>query len=212
MPHVVLLGDSIFDNAGYVSPGRAVLDHLHKQLTTGWQASLAAVDGATMDDVPRQVQMLPSDATHLILSIGGNDAIRQSGVLLSDQETTFVGSLEVLAGILEEFRIRYREMLHQLAALNKPLVVCTIYDAIPSLGPAHRAGLAGFNECILREAFRFGAPVLDLRLICDQRSDYSSVSPIEPSESGGGKIARAIRLALDRLASEGLGNWVISQW
>ncbi|MFO0865460.1 MAG: SGNH/GDSL hydrolase family protein [Gemmataceae bacterium] len=211
MPHVVLLGDSIFDNGAYVSPGRTVLDQLHKQLAGDSKATLGAVDGATISTTARQIEMIPNDATHLMLSVGGNDAIHQSGVMLSDDETTFAQSLDVLAGILEEFRIAYRELLHKLTALAKPLACCTIYDAIPTLTPAHRAGLAGFNECILREAFRAGVPVIDLRLICDQRSDYSSLSPIEPSESGGGKIARAIRLTLDRMEAHGMGSWVLSQ-
>jgi hypothetical protein len=38
--------------------------------------------------------------------------------------------------------------------------------------------------------------VIDLRLICDERADYSAVSPIEPSAAGGGKIARAIARAV----------------
>jgi hypothetical protein len=34
--------------------------------------------------------------------------------------------------------------------------------------------------------------VLDLRLVCDRPDDYSPVSPIEPSVTGGLKIARVI--------------------
>jgi hypothetical protein len=41
-----------------------------------------------------------------------------------------------------------------------------------------------------------GLPVLDLRLICDEARDYSELSPIEPSEIGGAKIAQAIRRIL----------------
>jgi hypothetical protein len=52
--------------------------------------------------------------------------------------------------------------------------------------------LAGFNEIILREAFLAGLPVIDLRLVCDRPSDYSHVSPIEPSVVGGAKIVRVI--------------------
>lgn len=35
-------------------------------------------------------------------------------------------------------------------------------------------------------------PVIDLRLVCDQEADYSPLSPIEPSVTGGSKIARVI--------------------
>jgi hypothetical protein len=52
--------------------------------------------------------------------------------------------------------------------------------------------LAMFNEVILREAFDAKIPVIDLRLICSESSDYSEISPIEPSASGGENIVRAI--------------------
>ena len=55
MNHVVLLGDSIFDNAAYVPGGPAVIEHLRKELPPGWKGTLVARDGAVTDDVPRQV-------------------------------------------------------------------------------------------------------------------------------------------------------------
>ncbi|RLM52801.1 SGNH/GDSL hydrolase family protein, partial [Halobellus sp. Atlit-31R] len=66
------------------------------------------------------------------------------------------------------------------------------YDAVPGLAPGLRAALAPFNDVILREAVLRHLPVLDLRLVCAQASDFASVSPIEPSAQGGGKIAAAI--------------------
>ena len=90
------------------------------------------------------------------------------------------------------FRRTYRAMLQELAKAGRPTTLCTVYDAIPGLGPAEQAVLAGFNEVILREAFRARVPVIDLRLVCDQPSDYSPLSVIEPSVTGGSKIARAI--------------------
>jgi hypothetical protein len=47
-----------------------------------------------------------------------------------------------------------------------------------------------FNDCIVRAAFAHGLPLLDLRLICAEETDYAN--PIEPSAQGGEKIARAI--------------------
>jgi hypothetical protein len=67
-----------------------------------------------------------------------------------------------------------------------------VYDAIPGLGRVEATGLCLFNDVILREAFRAGVPVLDLRLVCTDAADYSRSSPIEPSVVGGGKIARAV--------------------
>jgi len=34
-----------------------------------WRATLLAVDGATTDDVPSQLQRMPPDASHLVLCI-----------------------------------------------------------------------------------------------------------------------------------------------
>ena len=81
MPHVVLLGDSVFDNAAYVPGGPDVIRQVQKRLPGGWHATLRAVDGATTAGVPGQVQRLPPDATHLVVSVGGNDALGHIGVL-----------------------------------------------------------------------------------------------------------------------------------
>ena len=59
MGHVVLLGDSIFDNAAYVRGGPDVIRQLREALPAGWKATLAAVDGAVIDSVPRQLQAIP---------------------------------------------------------------------------------------------------------------------------------------------------------
>ena len=54
----------------------------------GWRASLLAVDGATTDDVPSQVQRVPADASHVVLSVGGNDVLRNSGFLYAPAHST----------------------------------------------------------------------------------------------------------------------------
>ena len=69
MAHIVLLGDSIFDNASYTKGRPAVISQVRQLLPTGWQASLLAVDGATTEKVPSQLQRLPPDASHLVLSV-----------------------------------------------------------------------------------------------------------------------------------------------
>ena len=191
MGHVILLGDSIFDNACYVPDRPPVIEQVRRGLPQGWQATLLAVDGHTSEDVANQLAGLPSDATHLFVSAGGNDALGESGIL--NEAACTVG--EALA-LVHDFRMRfqrsYRAMFRALSEAAKPTTVCTVYDSIPGLSPADQAALAGFNELILREAFQAGLPVIDLRLLCDRPSDYSKVSPIEPSMAGGSKIARVI--------------------
>ena len=75
MPHLVLIGDSIFDNAAYTRGGPDVVSQVRGLLPPGWEATLLAVDGSTTDHVAGQLGRLPSQATHLVLSVGGNDAL-----------------------------------------------------------------------------------------------------------------------------------------
>lgn len=191
MPHLVLLGDSIFDNAAYVRGGPDVVRQVRDVLPAGWSATLGAVDGATTHGVAAQVARLPGDATHIVLSVGGNDALGASGLLHSSAGSV-ADALGLLAEAQEAFEESYRAMLAQLLAAGLPTAVCTIYDTPPS-GPDHRiikAALALFNDRITRAAFSHRLPLIDLRLVCSDDSDYAN--PIEPSVRGGEKMARAI--------------------
>lgn len=198
MPHVVLLGDSIFDNASYVAGGPAVIDHLRKVLPKDWSATLLAIDGACTPDVERQLRGIPADATHVVLSVGGNDALGVSMAILSEPAGTVREALSYLSAVRDTFRSSYREMLlEHVLSLGKPTFLCTIYDSIPSrLTEAELTGLGLFNDVITREAFKAGLSLIDLRVICNEASDYADVSPIEPSVAGGAKIARAIARAV----------------
>jgi hypothetical protein len=191
MPHVVLLGDSIFDNAAYV-PGRPpVIHQVQAGLPQGWRATLLAIDGHMVSDVPGQLTNLPADASHLFVSAGGNDALGESG-LLRERVGSVAEAITLFSEVQARFRNDYHAMLRAVRATGLPVAVCTIYDASPVLGAAERTGLAVFNDVILRSAFLAGWPVIDLRLLCDRPEDYSHVSPIEPSADGGAKIARVI--------------------
>ena len=64
MTHIVLLGNSIFDNGTYVPGQPDVVRQLQELLPSGWLATLNARDGAVIADVPGQLQHLPPDASH----------------------------------------------------------------------------------------------------------------------------------------------------
>lgn len=191
MGHVVLLGDSIFDNARYVPDRPPVIEQLRLSLPKGWTATLLAVDGHVTEVIADQLAGVLADATHLIVSVGGNDALGESTVL-GEPACTVGDALHLFSEVRERFRGSYRAMLQKLKSLQRPSAVCTVYDSIPGLGIAEKTALAGINEIILREAFVACLPVIDLRILCDQAADFSHISPIEPSVVGGAKIARAI--------------------
>jgi hypothetical protein len=142
--------------------------------------------------VARQLQRSPEDATHLVISVGGNDALDQSSLLLHEPAQSFAEVLSRLAEIRGQFQQDYRQMVQSVLGFTRRMVVCTVYDSVPGLDQVELAGLCLFNDVTLREAFRARLPVIDLRLICTEATDYSRSSPIEPSVVGGGKIARAI--------------------
>ena len=99
--HIVLLGDSIFDNKSYVGSGPAVIDQLRQELPSGWQATLLAVDGSVTADVPRQLRRLPRDASHLVVSVGGNDALGHSATILHEWASSYSEVMTRLAAIQE---------------------------------------------------------------------------------------------------------------
>jgi hypothetical protein len=192
MKHVVLLGDSVFDNAAYVAGGPDVVKQLRSVLPNDWRATLGALDGAKIADLAEQVARLPRDASHLVLSIGGNDALTEAGVL-DRSARSVTDALNQIAGVQERFAKNYRAMLDGLPRRSLTMAVCTIYEArFPdaSLRRVAATALTVINDCITREAFRRDLALIDLRLICDSDDDFAN--PIEPSVRGGAKIAAAV--------------------
>jgi lysophospholipase L1-like esterase len=193
MTHVVLLGDSVFDNQAYIAADEpAVIKQLQARLPENWQATLIAVDGSITTDIPAQLEGLPSDATHLVVSVGGNDALQHIDVLY-DAARSVAEVYSRVAAIGEQFERDYRRMPAAVRSRHLPTAVCTIYFPSfpdPAVQRLAVTGLTVFNDCILQVAFECGLPVLDLRLICTAPTDYAN--PIEPSAAGGAKIAAAI--------------------
>jgi hypothetical protein len=193
--HVVLLGDSIFANAAYTHGGPDVLTHLRRVLPSDWRGTLCAVDGATTRDLAAQLTCVPSDASHLVVSVGGNDALQNSD-LLSMRVTSSAQALEAFADRLARFERAYRSAIHRVVALGRPTIVCTIYNGAldPERAAIARLGVALFNDVIVRTATNVGLDVVELRAVCTEPADYAN--PIEPSVQGGLKIARAIARAI----------------
>jgi hypothetical protein len=190
MAHIVLFGDSIFDNKAYVGKnGKDVITHLREHLPNDWQATLKAVDGSLIENVTGQLLDIPFNATHFVISAGGNNAILNTDILQmkTDNSATV---LREIAERRETFERHYEEMLRNVLSKNLPTAVCTIY--YPNFPEAifqrlAVTALSVFNDVIIRQAIINNLPIIDLRLICNEADDYAN--EIEPSDKGGKKIA-----------------------
>jgi lysophospholipase L1-like esterase len=201
MPHVLLLGDSIFDNGAYTQGGPDVITQLRGVLPMGWRATLGAIDGATTEHFDRQLALLPGDTTHIVVSLGGNDALGHVDLLERRVRSTAEGLTE-LAAAAEGFEARYRRAITAVTTRGVPVTICTIYNGnFPDANFQRLAStaLTVFNDAILRVAFERALTVIDLRLVCCESKDYAN--PIEPSSHGGAKIARAIAKVLELAGS-----------
>jgi len=196
MGHIVLLGDSILDNAAYVGRGPAVIDQLRATLPPQWTADLLAVDGDVAGSVAAQLEGLPESATHLVVSAGGNDALMRTG-LLEMPAATVAHALLLMAEAVDDFERDYRAMVASVTACGLPVVLCSVYFPRFQEEAFQRIAimaLAGFNDAILRVAFDAGLPVIDLRLVCTEPAHYAN--EIEPSSAGGERIVAAIMHAV----------------
>ncbi|MGV1015558.1 MAG: SGNH/GDSL hydrolase family protein, partial [Methyloceanibacter sp.] len=178
--HVVLLGDSAFANQAYTEGAPDVAAQLRKLLPAGWKVTLLAADTATNADIAAQLAQIPADASHLVLSVGGDNALGLEKLFKDDAETV-EDALDQLAEVRDAFAQSYRTMLDGVLAKKLPVAVSTIYDARYSDSERNgivNTALAIYNDVITREAFARGLPVVDLRLILNELADYAN--PIEP--------------------------------
>jgi hypothetical protein len=173
-----------------------VFTHLEERLGPGWSATIKAVDGAKVEGVLQQLNKLPHDATHLVLSVGGNNALSHIDIL-NNRAGSVIEVLSDMAEVAEGFTQSYGALVCRLKDLQTNLTACTIYHP-PLSDPIMRqlalTALPIFNDAILRISFAEGLPVIDLRLVCTEEDDF--VNEIEPSEVGGAKIAAAVARAV----------------
>ena len=190
--HIVIAGDSIFDNGAYVPGEKDVFQQL-KDLAKGQaEVTSLAVDGSVTEDVLTQITRLPSNTTHLFISSGGNDALRQMG-LLSQSVQSVAEAMLILSTSQEQFRAQYRRLIARIQLLtNTKTVVCTIYhpNSEAEKQSVMDIGVSLFNDVIVEETNKARIPVLDIRGIFLNREDYAN--EIEPSSIGGQRLAAAI--------------------
>jgi GDSL-like lipase/acylhydrolase family protein len=198
---IVLLGDSIFDNGAYTRGEPDVVSHLRSVLPARWRAELLARDGATTGGLAAQTARVTDAATRLIVSIGGNDALLHQDLLALPVRSS-ADTLLAMAARVEAFERAYRAALDAVLRLRRDTTLCTIYNGNleEPRATAARIALTAFNDVILRAAVEQRLKLIDLRLVCREPADYAN--PIEPSGTGGRKIAQAIARAVGAIAAD----------
>lgn len=188
---VAVLGDSTVDNKVYLDDGVRSTDEWLTELLAGRCGGLyvTANDGDVCADIPGQRARLPEGPyDHVVLSVGGNDALRSLELLDGP-----VGGLD---RAIHAFRKVYTRALEACLDLRPgKLTVCTVYagdfsDLGLEIVCATRTGVGLFNDVIYREAARVGASVVELRDVCSTPQHFTQ--HIEPSGRGGEAIARRI--------------------
>jgi hypothetical protein len=210
MKHIVLLGDSIFDNSSYVNPGELDVPNQLKSLVgPDCKVTNLAVDGHVTRHIKTQLNHLPSDTTHLFISVGGNDGLGHLSIFNEPVETVG-GGLQKMYLIGEKYKKEYSSMIDKVLSHELPTTLCNIYyprfysnsfDRVASyfrmgvnvekLQQMAMAAETIFNDIIMFEVFNRKLPLIDLRVLCNDDEDFAN--PIEPSCIGGLKIARKIK-------------------
>jgi lysophospholipase L1-like esterase len=199
MPRIVMMGDSSFNNANYVPRDQAVVEQLRKLLPEAWKVTMRAADKSTVGDlVEKQLANMPFDANYIFISAGGRNLLAYERIIF--RRTKIVAeTLKILSELRAKFEKDYEKMLAAVEEMNLPTCVCTIYTPYQAnelmrniLGTA----LTVFNDTIIKLAGSRGFPVIDLRTILVKKEDFSD--PMRPSIQGGEKMAKALKLVMDK--------------
>ena len=220
---IILLGDSIIDNKSYVLSNELdVTEHLEKLFSNDPNVVIEnhAVDGDTMHQLERDHldSNLLSGATHIVVSIGGNDLLHNISFLQTTSELSKIMGKGAMIGkwgakelnpsrnkvfeetyfeIIEPFKKQYETIVANLSNHRANLLLCTVYegdlvdsDEFSDVSNSSKTMVSIFNDIVYRVANKFNSDVLELRDIFISSDDYAN--PIEPSHIGGEKLAQSI--------------------
>jgi hypothetical protein len=154
----------------------------------GCAVSLNARDGSGVRDLYGQLDRIPTEASHIVVSAGGNDALGEAA-FLEESAASVAEVMAKLADVREQFGARYHSMLDAVLDRSLPTAVCTIYFSASATADCGRCTCRVQRRDHAR-AFSRHTVLIDLRLICAVDDDFAN--PIESSVQRGEKIARAI--------------------
>ena len=168
---VILLGDSVLKNNIYVNSGLAVDDHIKHIYKNTFNY---AKDNAYIKDVYTQLNHISpkynNSSTYIVISFGGNDLIR-----MKETETVFIQYKKLYTTIKNKFP-------------NAQKIILNLYYPPQSLSNnTVKTIIENWNYKLKKY---LTSSILDISTLLDNKSDFVQI--IEPSTSGGKKIADAI--------------------
>jgi hypothetical protein len=183
----VLLGDSIIKNNSYVKNGKGIDDILKEK--TNNNSYCYAKDDSTIVDVYTQLDSVSSDlnttTTTIILSAGGNDILNN----YADKEV----SVKDTKGLNPIFNA-YKKLIKSIQTKmnNSNIVLLDIYYPTNIKFSQYRPILEEWNKLISDFASTDNMQVINISNSLIEPTDFTL--NIEPSETGGEKIANNILL------------------
>lgn len=182
---VILLGDSILKNNSYVKNGKGIDDILREK--TNNNLYCYAKDDSTITDIYGQLNSIPDELnkkdTTIFLSVGGNDILTHFGE--KDVNTSNIEILNPMFGA-------YTKLIKSIQAKmdESRLVLINIYYPVNIKYAQYRPVLKEWNKMLSDFALTNNIPIIEISNILIEESDFTL--NIEPSESGGEKIANLI--------------------
>jgi hypothetical protein len=183
----ILLGDSIIKNNSYVKNGKAVEDILNEK--TNGNIRCYAKDDSTIVDVYSQLDSIPNNmnkqTTSIFLSVGGNNILQN----YADKDVS-VKDIRILDPIFNAYKILIKSIRTKMN--DSKLVLLDIYYPTNIKFAQYKPILEEWNKLIADFASTNNLPLIKISNILIEPTDFTL--NIEPSETGGEKIANNILL------------------
>jgi lysophospholipase L1-like esterase len=181
--NVILMGDSVLNNANYVPAGNSVYDYLKKKLN---KVINLAKDGATINDLYTQLDKIPVDLnntdTYIFISAGGNDILNRRTELTTNEIRRL---FDTYMDFLKALRVKLG---------STKINIINLYLPTNPRFQSYKTSIDQWNQLIDKYSDKIGEMynVVDLHSLLTSPEDF--VYDIEPSESASNKIANLINL------------------
>ena len=183
--NIVLIGDSVLNNANYVPSEKSVVDILK---TKTQKVFNFAKDGATISDCYGQLDKIPTALnttdTYVFISAGGNDILNKRGQLDSSEIRKLFNSY---MDFIKALRVKLGS-----AKIN----ICNLYLPANPRYNTYKSSIEEWNQLITENSSKIGEMynIINVDTLLTTPDDF--VYDIEPSEIASQKIANVIHLTL----------------